>query len=861
MLSSYLASRIPTLAESLVKTRFWWIGEKMHPRLMIYDSVTNLLWNANPDRSTATAAEAKKSIATIKLVEISGWRLPVKEEISSFAKATENPLQRGSLYSLCEEFYWLCEAGRIDLQKGYLGVARDDIGRVICCNSLFAKSLHQELIFSALEKDWELRPCGKDEADDLLAPIRIGSHKIAYAEVDYRACRLPKLEPAQFTDPNKGLWEFWGMEAARLAEQGVRARNPADDVKDWNIAIDFGTSSSVVAYDENGQHKLVRIGVRNFWEDKRPEHYENPTVLEIVDFEALIAAWQAEAYRPGVAWDDVRCSHEALHNLRNNETNPRVVASILGKIKQWALRAGDEFRLRLADQAGGIEHELAPLTARMPVKGQALSVGSEDPFDPVELYAWFLGMNINWRGRGIFLRYYMTFPVAYPKEVKEKILASFRRGLQRSLPVSLVAQPVFSDFCVEELASEPAAYAASALPALNIAPTTAGVAYGVFDFGGGTADFDFGYYRLPTAEEEDRGTEAVFEHFGAAGDRFLGGENLLENLAYRVFLHNLKVCRDKKIAFTRPLDADDFAGSEMFLEKTQAAATNTLMLMGRLRPLWESGALPNRQGVERMDLLSREGQKIPCELSIPESALQTYLEERIEQGVHNFFAALKKAFAERMPEHIDVLLAGNASRSRLVAGLFGLLEDDEASQALFARTSAYLEKLFGGIRPGITAHPPLAVDEDEVYRPTAKTGVALGLLRLCPGSSIDVINHASRAAEGEAPFAHYVGRIRLGSFQVGLSQGDAYGAWQEVGIPRERVFNLYHSQSPRAHTGEMQEGEAGLYKMRLDLAGNCSGQKAFARPIGPASIEFCTAASRAAIGQGDMDNLRVISLA
>lgn len=173
LLSSYLASRIPTLAESLVKTRFWWIGEKMHPRLMIYDSVTNLLWNANPDRSTATAAEAKKSIATIKLVEISGWRLPVKEEISSFAKATENPLQRGSLYSLCEEFYWLCEAGRIDLQKGYFGVARDDIGRVICCNSLFAKSLHQELIFSALEKDWELRPCGKDEADDLLAPISL----------------------------------------------------------------------------------------------------------------------------------------------------------------------------------------------------------------------------------------------------------------------------------------------------------------------------------------------------------------------------------------------------------------------------------------------------------------------------------------------------------------------------------------------------------------------------------------------------------------------------------------------------------------------------------------------------------------
>jgi hypothetical protein len=78
----------------------------------------------------------------------------------------------------------------------------------------------------------------------------------------------------------------------------------------------------------------------------------------------------------------------------------------------------------------------------------------------------------------------MTFPVAYPIEVKDKILASFRRGLMRSLPESLIADEQFNQFSVREWASEPAAYAAAALEKLNIEPTEQGVAYAVFDFGG-----------------------------------------------------------------------------------------------------------------------------------------------------------------------------------------------------------------------------------------------------------------------------------------------------------------------------------------------------------------------------------------
>jgi hypothetical protein len=148
--------------------------------------------------------------------------------------------------------------------------------------------------------------------------------------------------------------------------------------------------------------------------------------------------------------------------------------------------APDRSRIRLNDRQGN-EIELPAHIERNPVRGQPLNVSSDDPFDPLELYAWYLGMAINWRGRGLFLNYYLSFPVKYPSEVKDRILASFRRGLQRSLPQTLIDHypQVLNDFEVNDLASEPAAYAAAALPHLGIKPTDDGVPYAVFDLVGG----------------------------------------------------------------------------------------------------------------------------------------------------------------------------------------------------------------------------------------------------------------------------------------------------------------------------------------------------------------------------------------
>ncbi len=880
------------------KNQFWWIKEKNSKKItMLFDANTGLTWVAYDANNAMSVATANAQLASLKTSELGNWKLPSHAQLKSFAMSANNPWRGGQAYRFFNKPYWLCAEGRTDVDDGYWGITSSDSGGVLAVNSLFVGKSIIEIVLVLESKNWSLQSAVNNiqiaiEADtvwqsktpeqivlellekgwaltayDAEDKIESASVMTMLKEMDYRSVRLPRLEDAQFTDLNKGIWEFWGMDEARLKSEGIVARDPAKDVNKYNVAFDFGTSSTVVAVDDNGENKLFRIGVRDFFDAAKSAHYENPTVLEFVNYPAFLDAWQTGTYRPEVNWDDVRCSHEAQYNFRNNQSDAQLVSSIFPKMKQWAMRQADE-KIKLIDQNNRHEIELAPLALKNPVKGQLLTVGTQDSFDPIELYAWFLGMTINWRSRGIFLKYYMTFPVAYAKEVKEKILASFRRGLMRSMPASLVTQAIFQkEFSLEELATEPAAYAASALKVLNIEPTTEGVAYAVFDFGGGTTDFDYGFYRWATPEEEDQGSEIILEHVDAQGDKFLGGENLLENMAYLVFQHNIDICRKEKIAFTKPLDAKAFAGSELFLDKTQAAQTNSIMLMAKLRSFWETGEHSKADtGVERIGFLNRDGGKKDCDFTFPIDDLDAYLTERIEEGIENFFMGMKAAFGNTMPEQVHILLAGNSSRSRWVANFFSGYKDESTpdngnKEKQPSAFDAIIARVFGAQTLKFVVHPPLEADEKNLYSPTAKTGVALGLLQLCPGGQIDLVNKKAAGTDGdEAPFGHFVGRLRQGKLQVALQRSQSYQQWHELTPINRGVANLYHTQAPRALSGEMMEGDSEMTKVRLDFVGETTGHKAFVRAIAPNAVEVCSAENAHALEQGKFENLQQLSL-
>ena len=880
--------------------RWWWINGNE----MIFDAETGNLWQGKPNLTEQTLNNGKRFAVDLRLGGINSWMLPTQGQVKVIV---ENgfPLRSGSYKKILESSLILINDGAMWLDQDYpTKVARDAM--VVTTLALFtAKPTAHRTLEEFAKRNWTIKPHDQDNQalKNFLGQynlIKAAEHKqytqfnatqlqALWQNIDHISARLPKLDNLRFSEINQGLWEFFDdKKSQRLSvtvDSPLYGRNPVLDIQEGNVAIDFGTSSTVVALKRNGRDELLRIGLKDFNEAPKPEHYENPTVLEMVDFQNFLIDWTSEAYRPLVCWDDVRCSHEARATLRNNDSNPQKIGSILLRLKQWALRDNENYKVKFTDQYNCV-HELASLAERNPVKGQALTVDKNYPFDPIELYAWFLGLTINWRQRGIFLHYYMTFPVAYPTEVKNKILASFRRGLQRSLPASLVNDAKFAEFSVEERASEPAAFAAAALEALEIAPVDGGVAYAVFDFGGGTTDFDYGFYRLPTNAEVNEGWEHVLEHFGSSGDRYLGGENLLENLAYLVFCANVDVCRKHDIAFTQPLDALSFAGSELLITNTQAAYTNTNMMMSKLRPLWEKGVKnQDASGTTKVKLVNRQGVLVECDFKIKEQELIVWLEARIQKGLHNFFIGLKQAFTghgqknndeavsasikdkfsqrhqknqsnhtTNLPKEIHILLAGNSSRSPIVLGLLGRLEDD-VSKKLYERTKKGLADIFGDSLPDLEIHLPLNTDDKNPYKPTAKTGVALGLLRLCPGESLYVINHAKSQSD-DSPFHFYVGSIKLNKFSPALQRGSAYNQWIELGPIRDRIAYLVYTTTPRASLGTMPRGDSELIEKKLSFAGDTTGHKVFARAISPHEVEICTAASLAETSAKVLNNVQ-----
>ncbi|GAB2735022.1 hypothetical protein GCM10027019_13090 [Melaminivora jejuensis] len=849
-------------------------------------SATRLLWNHESSNNYFSLADGQKIVAEGRWAGLERWALPSKDELYAFATANGNPHRQGQAYRLRdmsgdEDYLWLTAAGVCDVDNGCWGVSSSRNGSIFARHALWQSASPAQMLADLAQRGWQLQPPSgeafviavddawkglsiealqarwKEERLHLVADNQDESTRAASPEpasasnelalLDYTPCRLPQLSASQLTDPKKGLWELWGATREQLDRLGYVARDPALDLRPQAVAIDFGTSSTVVAVDTPaGIHELLRIGVRDFYEKPAPRHFQNPTVLECLDYPAFAAAWTAHPYRPALDWDWMRAAHEAQANYRDNPGQPQVLASILPRLKQWALRASKDRRVHLTDRQGH-EIELPMHTARTLVRGQALQADPDHPFDPIELYAWYLGMAINWRGRGLYLRYYLSFPVKYPREVRERIVASFAQGLQRSLPPSLIAHhpEVLNRFEVTALASEPAAYAAAALNHLRIEPTEAGVPYAVFDFGGGTTDFDFGLLRWATPEEEDQGHDQVLEQLATSGDEHLGGEGLLEHLVYATFQHNLEVLRQQRIQFTCPLDAAPFAGSESFLAPTQAAQTNTVMLAARLRPFME-GEDGKLEPQIKLELLDAEGQHKHCELHLDAQALDALLAARIGGGVRAFLAELAR-LRPQLPEAapIHVLLAGNASLSRHVRALF------DTQGSLWTQL---LHEAFGEQPPDIVVHLPLPLDEAQPYAPTAKTGVALGLLRLAPGESTLLVNHVQQRHDGQAPFAWFVGRLRRGSFEPVLAPGATYGQWQELGPLQHGVFNLWATTSVRARAG-LSEHSGELRKTPLHLPAAQPGERLYARPSSPHVLELACASSPGELAQASVSVL------
>ena len=642
-------------------------------------------------------------------------------------------------------------------------------------------------------------------------------------------------------DPRRGHWDLWNQELGEkdvLVETDKQfvARNPLSDInEDGTIAIDFGTKSTIVVSQGNTENIMpIRIGTGNLSKKINSKQYENPTVIEFIDLQDFMKRYNSKNGRPETLWEDLTISHTAFNDLIESDSSEYY--SYFYNLKQWA--GGKEGKIRIRDK----KNFDVVIPSYLELK--------EEDIDPIEIYAYNLGLYINNMRQGIFLDYILSFPVTYEKAVREKILNSFSKGIKKSLPVEVLNdEDCMKRFRVIQGASEPAAYAVCALQEYNFEPEDdEKIFYGIFDFGGGTTDFDFGIWR--EANEKESRYDYVINHFGAGGDRYLGGENLLELLAFEVFKENQDKLREKGITFLLPEECERFAGSEVLISESQEAKLNTKQLMEYLRCFWEKEEGYEKKfesGKIKIALFTKDGKReANFELDINTEILETILRNRIEKGVKNFFESLKLAFAKeniKDVKNVLIFLAGNSSKSPIVIELFEKYIKEETEDII----------KYNNIEAGeyFKIYPPLGTEEayniqeelgikvcrDDITKPTGKTGVAFGLIDCLPGSNIKVISEKN--IEEEIKFKYYIGHNKKRKFFVDINRDVDYNKWILFTDASCEDFQIYYTTEPQASSNNMPINEVKKKKCRIDVIDE--NANVYVRAVGPSELEYVVA--------------------
>ena len=632
-------------------------------------------------------------------------------------------------------------------------------------------------------------------------------------DCDKNRCRLEPYDKDILYDIIRGHWELYDSGATEEARKNIKseseegakefiARNPKLDVKQGVVGIDFGTKSTVVVrQDATNRIVPIRIGTGNLSSEVKEEDFENPSIIEFTNVKKFLEDYQQEVGRPHTSCNDIFVSYDAYEDFRN--CKPDDFYAYFNELKQWA------------------NHEKGNVIIKDKQKKEYYlgeNMGeTDDIVNPVELYAYYIGLHINNMRNGIYLKYLMTFPVGYAKEVRDFIAESFYKGIKKSLPTSIINdEECMAQFKVELGISEPAAYAVTALEQNHLEPKdeTEQLMYGIFDFGGGTTDFDFGICRGATDEEYDKDAyDYVLECFGADSDVTLGGENILELMAYQVYQKNIDVFREKKITFTLPLGESSFAGSETLLIDSQIAKRNMAILKEELRPLWhqEQGwrkkyelenEVPNEADKEGVvvSLYNMDGEPVPqCMLEFSTQEMVEMIKNRIQKGIDSFFQCLIKIFLYKREDTVEeeptiyIFLSGNSSKSIFVKELFQKKIEEYYSKARKAGDemgNAHFE-----------LYEPLVGTQNGsgYYVPNAKTGVAYGLLKSREGSSIKIVKNYETDAQQQSRFRYYLGRDRRHYFDCKFSPAEiSYKKWVSFQGASREVVRIYYTDNPVA---------------------------------------------------------------
>ena len=635
----------------------------------------------------------------------------------------------------------------------------------------------------------------------------------------------------EIKDINKGNWDIFDDldEEGNLCvsegeysevveiEDEIYARNPKYDIVESGVVgIDFGTKSTVVVSyrdDNAGINNSKTLPIRisgNMNDIERTENYENATIIHFSKSNNFMWDYNFVKGRPHTHYCDIQVSLEAENELKRN-TEDFDINEFMLDLKQWASSKNKKKKIR--DEEGFLH----TINGYLDLK--------EGEFDPIEIYAYYIGCRINNMAQySIFLEYYLSFPVTYELEVKNRILNSFRKGIMKSLPNSILNdEEVMKRFRVVFGASEPASYAITALKKFCVEPDLENeIGYSVFDFGGGTTDFSYGIYR---EKENSRKYDYEIQELESGGDKYLGGENLLSLIAFDVFLQNREKLVNGKYFISLPVNKKSEIGFETFVSEASQAEYNMKKMMEAMRDYWE-GKLEESlkdSGKVTVYLSNKENQYKNEELDVDYDRLDEILKKNIYGGIISFLEKFDTVFNNKKLKEIYIFLAGNSSKSKFVEEIF----ENELTEEFKQKYNIILKD----------AYSIENETEGEVIGLNSKTGVAFGLVELREGNGeVEYIPFRNIARNEEINFKYCIGYSKKRRFVPIIDFNTKYNEWIKYDdIENENSIEVLYSGDTRAEGKEFPASEC--LRIRILVQDDESGSL-FIRLKNPNTIEY-----------------------
>ncbi|GAA8233945.1 hypothetical protein HpKG59_02410 [Helicobacter pylori] len=242
-------------------------------------------------------------------------------------------------------------------------------------------------------------------------------------------------------------------------------------------------------------------------------------------------------------------------------------------------------------------------------------------------------------------------------------------------------------------------------------------------------------------------------HFSSGEDKYLGGENLLELLAFEAYAQNFQTLKGKDIVIAKPnYDGIDEQRFGSFMQKSKEAHLNLQTIASSLRDFLENldahiiEAIEENEEFEiegfkkgsKITLFDRNGTEYENELKVDCKGLLNLLKSRIDEGVANFFAGFSKVMAENIDNQCQafhIFLGGNASKSVLVKQAFENAKEKQLkAYKQMASKDDFTFILYEPLGTEASDKQILELTGEDVSnipsykKATCKTGVAFGLL-------------------------------------------------------------------------------------------------------------------------------------